>query len=315
MSKIWLIGTGLMGIEYSKVLNTLNVDYIAIGRGEHNAHIFEEKIKHKVIIGGLDKFLESSPDIPDAAIVAVNVECLAETAKKLVLYGVKNILLEKPGGCFFCDFVDLIDLSDKNSATVLLAYNRRFYSSVLKAEEIIKADGGIASFHFEFTEWAHVIEKSGKSKGILANWFLANSSHVVDLAFFLGGYPKDMKCFTKRELSWHKPAIFSGAGITDSGALFSYQANWCAPGRWSVEMLTTKHRLYFRPMEALQIQNIGSVSIGAVEINDRLDKEFKPGLYLQTQSFLKKDSSRFCSLKKQYDNIKNIYCKICPEQD
>jgi predicted dehydrogenase len=313
MNKIWLVGVGLMGIEYSKVLEALNVEYIAIGRNEQNARIFEEKTKHKVVVGGLDKFLQSSPDIPDTAIVAVNVEYLADTAKKLISYGVKNILLEKPGVCCADEITDLIKLADKNNPSVFLAYNRRFYSSVLKAEEIIEADGGVMSFNFEFTEWSHLIEKLEKPKNVFANWFLANSSHVVDLAFFLGGYPKDIKCFTAGELSWHKPAIFSGAGITESNALFSYQANWGAPGRWSVEILTPKHRLYFRPMETLQIQKIGTVSIEPVEINDRLDKEFKPGLFLQTQAFFNKEYSRLCSLKEQFKNIEDIYCKICPK--
>ena len=69
-------------------------------------------------------------------------------------------------------------------------------------------------------------------------------------------------------------------------ALFSYHANWEAPGRWSVEILTPKHRLYFKPMETLQIQEIGSVAVNPVQIDDTLDKEFKPGLYLQVKSFL-----------------------------
>ena len=57
--------------------------------------------------------------------------------------------------------------------------------------------------------------------------------------------------------------------------LFSYQANWNAPGRWGIEILTSQHRLYLRPMEKLQIQNTGSVDISEVEIDDQLDKEFK----------------------------------------
>ena len=98
----------------------------------------------------------------------------------------------------------------------------------------------------------------------------------IDLAFFLGGEPKELSCFTFDKLAWHKPAVFTGAGITNTGALFSYQANWNAPGRWGIEILTSQHRLYLRPMEKLQIQNTGSVDISEVEIDDQLDKEFKP---------------------------------------
>ena len=41
---------------------------------------------------------------------------------------------------------------------------------------------------------------------------------------------------------WHERSYnFSGAGVSDSGALFAYHGNWGAPGRWSVEVLTSAH--------------------------------------------------------------------------
>ena len=36
------------------------------------------------------------------------------------------------------------------------------------------------------------IEKLNKVPGIKENWFLGNSTHVVDLAFYLGGKPKQI---------------------------------------------------------------------------------------------------------------------------
>ena len=50
---------------------------------------------------------------------------------------------------------------------------------------------------------------------------------------------------------------FSGAGISISGALFSYQANWQSAGRWSVEILTKKNRLILCPLEELKVQKRG----------------------------------------------------------
>ena len=86
---------------------------------------------------------------------------------------------------------------------------------------------------------------------------------------------------------WHNSsAIYAGAGITDKEALFTYNANWAAPGRWAVEILTSKHRLFFRPMESLSIQEIGSVKIDSVDIENDLDIRFKPGFYKQTESFI-----------------------------
>lgn len=104
----------------------------------------------------------------------------------------------------------------------------------------------------------------------------------------------------KNKLSWYSgPTNFSGAGVTDSGALFNYAANWCAPGRWGVELLTDKHRLYLRPMEQLHIQQLGSVKIDKVEIDDSLDQQFKPGLYHQVECFLRGETARFSTIHDQ----------------
>lgn len=311
MKTIWIIGTGLMGIEYAKVLNALNLNYTAVGRGELSAKKFETETGHKVLIGGLDKFLATKPAIPDAAIVAVGIEALTETAMKLLKYGVLNILQEKPGVGYPSEIDSFVDLVIEKKANVLLAYNRRFYSSVIKAKEIILEDGGVSSFNFEFTEWSHIINTLEKTKVEHNTWFLCNSTHVIDTAFYLGGKPIKLAAFFKGGLDWHPASsIFSGAGITESDALFSYHANWEAPGRWVIEICTKKHRLIFKPMESLQIQDIGSVAIQQVIIDDHLDKEFKPGFFLQTKHFINEDFSKFCSIQEQKYMIETFYNKM-----
>lgn len=311
MKNIWLIGTGFMAVEYAKVLKALDIDFITIGRGENNAISFKETTSCEVITGGIEKYFESNPAIPDAAIVAVGVQELSDITIQLVKFGIKNILLEKPGVCEPQEINELVEVTDKNNAQVLLAYNRRFYASTIAAEEIIKQDGGITSFNFEFTEWGHTIEKLDKSKTVLANWFLANSSHVVDTAFFLGGRPKEMSSYVAGSLNWHPAAArYSGAGITDKNIVFSYHANWAAPGRWGVELLTTQHRLFLRPMEVLQIQKLASVAVEQVTIDDSLDKMYKPGLFLQTKAFVEGNYERFCTVQTQKEMIEKYYLRI-----
>lgn len=307
---IWIIGTGTIALEYAKILNQLGHEFIAVGRSGKNADEFIEAGAKEVVSGGLNNYLAASPTIPQKVIVATNVSQLAEITIALLNYGVKDILVEKPGFCQPTELPTVVILTKEKGANVFLAYNRRFYSSVLAAEKIIAEDGGITSFNFEFTEWAHVIEKLDYPREVFENWFFVNSTHVVDLAFFLGGEPKELSCFTFDKLAWHKPAVFTGAGITNTGALFSYQANWNAPGRWGIEILTSQHRLYLRPMEKLQIQNTGSVDISEVEIDDQLDKEFKPGFYLEAKSFIEGNIERLCSIEQQMIHIDKIYDKI-----
>lgn len=302
-----------MAVEYTKVLKALDRDFCVIGRGLTNAAIFEQKTGITPITGGLDAFLDTKPEMPSHVIVAVGVEQLCPTANSLLKYGIKNILLEKPGALTVGELELTEKLAIRNRANVFIAYNRRFYSSVLKAEEIIKEDGGVTSFNFEFTEWAHTIKPDHRPIELFNNWLIANSTHVIDIAFFIGGEPKDMVSYKggENEIEWHPSGSrYSGAGVTKSGALFSYQANWSAPGRWVVEILTKNHRLYFKPMETLQIQKLGSVTVESVLIDDSLDKQFKPGFYLQTQSFLNGNTARLCSILEQIDHMKTIYSKI-----
>ncbi|PIW70462.1 MAG: myo-inositol 2-dehydrogenase, partial [Ignavibacteriales bacterium CG12_big_fil_rev_8_21_14_0_65_30_8] len=286
-NKIWLIGAGPMALDYVKVVKDLDVEYLVIGRGEESASVFYNEAGIRPITGGLDAFLQKNPVSCTHAIVAVGVELLAKTTIDLLNYGIENILVEKPAGLNREEIEKVARLTAEKGANVFVAYNRRFYASVIRAKEIIEEDGGVTSFNFEFTEWAHTIEPLKKAPGVKENWFLANSSHVVDLAFYLGGKPREISCYTAGGLSWHpSSSIFAGAGVSENGALLSYQANWRAPGRWGIEILTKRHRLILRPLEKLHVQEIGSITEVLVNIDDQKDIEHKPGLFHQTKSFI-----------------------------
>jgi len=310
-NKIWLIGAGPMAVDYYKVLNDLDVSFIVIGRGESSAKLFFEKTGIKSIVGGLNNFLSKNPKYCTHAIVAVGVEKLADTTKELLKYGIKNILVEKPAGLDKNEIKSVCKLAKEKNSNVFVAYNRRFYASTLKAKEIIAKDGGVRSFNFEFTEWAHEIEPLQKPEGLKEKWFLANSTHVLDLAFYLGGNPKEIATFTSGGLNWHPSAsVFVGAGVSETGVLFSYQANWESAGRWSLEILTKENRLIFRPMEKLQIMNRGSLKVNFVDgIDYSLDEKFKPGLFLQTSKFLNRNFKNMLNIYQCTSKMK-VYYKI-----
>jgi predicted dehydrogenase len=308
--KIWLVGAGIMAQDYAKVLIAQKIDFSVIGRGDKSAEEFEKNTGIRVIRGGTEHFVSSKPVIPAFAIVSVSVEQLEAVTSVLASYGVKNILAEKPSGLSQKGVDHLRRLAKKKNLDMYVAYNRRFYASVLKAKEIIALDGGISSFAFEFTEWSHIIAPLSVDSTVKEAWALANSSHVIDLAFYLGGKPTRVSCYTTGSLSWHpKAAVFTGAGKTETGALFSYHANWESPGRWGVEILTRSHRLIFRPLEKLQIQNIGSVSTDFVEIDDLLDTDYKPGLFRQVDAFLKGETAHLKTIEEQSRDI-SLYSRI-----
>jgi predicted dehydrogenase len=294
---IWLIGAGVMSVAYAKVLNAQKCEYEVIGRGESSAEAFKAKTNVEVHLGGINAFLEQKPELPSAAIVSVGVDHLFNTSMALLNYGVKSLLIEKPGGLDLSEIKQLHLKAKTIDADIFIAYNRRFYSSVIKARELIEKEGGVTSFNFELTEWSHIIGDLDKPKAVLSKWFLANSTHVADMAFFLGGKPEEICCFTAGKLDWHSSAsIFAGAGVANNGALFNYSANWESAGRWSVEVLTKENRYIFRPMESLQVQKKGTIPHLEVEVDNQIDVDFKPGLYKQVECFLSGESQNLCSL-------------------
>ena len=309
---IILVGASQMSEDYLKVLLSLGVGPTVVCRKETSARTFYKNTNFIAQHGDLQTILDLKENSFDMAIVAVDIENLSSVTEMLILSGIKKILIEKPGGISSEEINYLDDIANLNNSELLIAYNRRFYSSTQKAREIIEGDGGVSSFHFEFTEWSHVIENITKSVNVKERWFLANSTHVVDLAFFLGGKPKNITCYNggENDLYWHpSSSIFSGAGVTDKDALFSYHANWAAPGRWKVEILTKRNRIILEPLEGLLVQKIGSVEKNIVDIDNKKDLSFKPGLYNQVKAFMANDLENFCTITDQRE-LMNVYNKI-----
>ncbi|MBC7865865.1 MAG: gfo/Idh/MocA family oxidoreductase [Bacteroidia bacterium] len=259
----------------------------------------------------LEDFIEQMKVDEYYFIITVNTENLGGVLRYLIGKGAANILVEKPAGIDAADIEKTIKLLEGKNIFPYVAYNRRFYKSFLTAKKMIDEQGGLLSCHFEFTEWAHEIEKLDKTKEALENWLLGNSSHVIDIAFSIAGQPKEMSCYTSGFLAWHpRAAQFSGAGITGRDVVFSYQANWQSAGRWGVEFNTLEGKLILRPMEKLSFQKKGQLGVVEIDLNNPEDLDFKPGLYKQVEAFLNHENDNMISLQQHHKNVVNVLEKI-----
>ena len=286
-SKIWLIGSGRMAMDYVQVLKKLKKSFKVIGRSKKSSKLFTKMTTCKVEIGGINKSLSKNP-APKIAIVAVGVEQLFNVAKTLINSDTKIILLEKPGALNFKQIQELNLIANKKKTKVYIAYNRRFFQSVIQIKKIIKKDGGLLNINFEFTEMSNLIKNLNTGKDVKKHWLIANSSHVIDLAFYLSGKPKNWKYWSKGGLDWHpSSSCFAGSGITEKGVIFNYFANWQAPGRWGLELMTKKNRLILRPIEKLQIVNYKTGNLKYVELNYNLDKNLNQVFFYKPKIFWK----------------------------
>jgi predicted dehydrogenase len=313
MKEIVLIGTGPMALDYTKVLTSLEMKFKVIGRGEESALKFESQTGIKPIVGGVDDFLKINPNQKGVSfIIATGTEVLMPILKEVLLANADSVLIEKPAAISIEQLLENEEFLQPYSEKVFVAYNRRFYASVKETIKLIDEDGGLESMHFEFTEWAHKIEPLQKAEGVKENWFFANSTHVVDLAFFIAGKPKDWRAYSlPGKLSWHPKTKFAGAGITEKGVVFSYNSNWESAGRWGVEFLTSARKIILRPMEEVSVQMKGTVSLEKSELLNGQDIEFKPGLLEQTKAFLGITSTvKLCNLNEHIENSATIYSNI-----
>lgn len=289
-----VIGAGRIAKEYVKVLNELKVNFEIIGRSDSGIELLKEEFpKISAFGGGLDYNLAKCEE-KDFAIIATPIDHLLSNVIALIDQGVKRILVEKPLSFDPKEVDGIIQKAKKSGCEVFIAFNRRFYASTLRAKELIASDGGISSLHFKFTELVDRIKTEKYSEKTLNNWGVSNSSHVIDTVFFLGGLPKShsFSIHSGKTVSWHPSgSIFTGHGEFESGAPFTYHADWGSPGRWAIEIMTAKRRMLLSPMEKLKQQLQGSFDEELVDLDYTKDELYKSGFYEQTKRLLNGDDS------------------------
>jgi len=308
MTLVALIGAGPMARAYAAVLKDIGANRRVIGRGEKSAAAFKEKTGLDVRTGGLEDYLASGEDLPEYAIISTPVDALAPNAKALVAAGIKNILVEKPAGLSPEETRDLADFAAAYGANVFVAYNRRYYASVMAAKKLIEADGGATSLRMEFSEYAFRIKDVPTAAHIKSQWLYANSTHVLDMGFFLAGYPSEISGLQAGGSDWHPAGSqFVGHGRLQNGGLFSYHADWDAAPRWMVEVMTPKRTLMFNPLEKLNERSPEGFAITPIELEDDLDTRFKPGLHAQTDAFLKNNTTDLATIASHAHHMENTY--------
>lgn len=306
---IILVGAGSMAVAYAKVLQHLDLPFRCFGRGPISASKFEAETGIAAGTGPLADQLRAADVAGSLAIVAVNVNQLSSVCKSLLEAQVKSILAEKPGGVDLADMQNLADADPQDR--IRIAYNRRFLKSTQTAREIIKADGGVQTLHFEFTELPDRLEALGvHPPEILANLPYANSSHVFDMAFYLGQASDDLNdvyisgAVRQGQISWHPDGSrFASCGTIADRSLYTCFADWRSGGNWNVEVTTPNRRLRLKPLETLTEQLRETFAVEPVALTT--DPEgLKPGLPDMVADFVKNGGQQLPTMQDQIERMK-----------
>lgn len=284
MEKLAVIGTGGMAKEYVKVIKNLyqDVSLTVFGNKPENCAIFSGEFGVKVYEGGFEKHLKQLREY-NRIIIATPVDQIEKHLLMLdkTLDSNTKILIEKPG------FLNLSSTEKINyKERIFIAYNRRFLPSVLHTKNLIQQKE-ILSCSFDFTEWVSRVLAAQTSPFILSKWLEANSAHVLDLVFFLIGYPAELKCHASGSFTWHKPISFTGYGVTYENIPFSFNTDWRSAGRWMVQIKYNGGIYHLSPLEKIQNQLTESLIIEELTIPEKYlePSNLKPGLPNMLKAF------------------------------
>lgn len=254
---VLVIGAGWMARQYALALSRMKIrDVTIVSKSKDKVSQLCSEFGFHPFVGGYEKLIPEVKKM-DLTIVATPVHYLLPAATLAAKFGQQNILIEKPGSLYHQELGSAAKSLKK--MRVRVAYNRLVYPNFHKLKQLVDSEGGITSCKFTFTEWVHTIDFSKESRDVYSRWGIANSLHVIAMAFELVGMPKEISARQHGGFDWHPSgSVFVGSGVTDRDIPFSYHADWSSAGRWSVEVMTKENIYRLMPLEDLYACKKGS---------------------------------------------------------
>lgn len=298
--KIAIIGAGYMAEEYLKVFKGSKMICDGIySRTLSKSKFLKKKYKIKKVYKSIDD-LKNDREIK-GLIIAVDADSLLSILDNLNINNYK-ILCEKPVGINFKETKKII-LKIKNKH-FYVALNRRFYSSNLKANNLVKKEKGKRLIHIRDQEL-----QNSKSKNYNTNLMYWNSVHLIDyINIYARGILKEKKHIKKfRHGEFCENITFLKFSSRDE---VLYHCNWNSPGPWSVQIIQKNQSIEMKPLENLvQEKLIKGKRKRIIHNTSKIDIKYKPGLLNQFNEFLKmlnNKKNKLVNLKKYFETVKLI---------
>jgi predicted dehydrogenase len=276
--KIAIIGAGYMAEEYLKVFSNKKVYCEAIfSRTLSKSKTLKKKYNIKKIYKSLGD-LKNDSQI-NALIIAVSAESIYDLINNLDIKKYR-VLCEKPVGINFEETKKII--TKIRNKHFYVALNRRFYSSNLKAHDLVNKNKSKRLISIRDQEL-----QNSKLKLYNKNLMYWNSVHLID---YINIYARG-KLIKIQRLKKFKDNKFSEnltRLIFSSKDEVLYHCNWNSPGPWSINIIQKDHSVEMKPLENLvQEKLIKDKRIRVFHNKSKIDSKFKPGLFYQVSEFLK----------------------------
>tara|TARA_B100000886_G_scaffold205780_1_gene142136 strand:- start:14135 stop:15088 length:954 start_codon:yes stop_codon:yes gene_type:complete len=287
---IGIIGNSRMAkfhLEVFKKIPKVNIACIAsTPSGSEERKKTAKKFKIFREYSSYKKMLSENPNL-DAVIIASRIDYNYEIAKYCISKKF-NSLIEKPIALNKKDALNLIKLANKNKVKVFTGLQRRFYSSSLKIKNIQKKYK-LISISIEAPEdFTEILKKKKFKLKVLKKWVLGNGIHCIDLFRFFNGDISNVITRVKNSRGYRKD--YNSLIEFKNNTIGIYKSNWESGGTWTVKLYFKKFYILMSPLENCKIYYYsGKVKVIGLS---KLDKLYKPGLYLQNYHFLKNLKSK-----------------------
>ena len=303
-TKLAVIGAGYMAEEHIKAFKDIpNLEICGIySRTKEKAQKIANIYSIPKVYNSISSLQEENK--PKLLLVAVSEESLKSLCSEIFKYD-WNILIEKPIGLNLKEAQHINEIAKKfKNQSIYPAFNRRHYSSTRSVKEDIESHKGVRIVNILDQEDPKKALKDGGSKKVCENYMYANSVHLIDyFNIFCRGSIKSIHI--KLKFNINNPSFHLAYLEFSSGDMGIYQANWNAPGPWSVSISTPEKRWEMLPLEEASFQDLSSRKKNKYSIH-KWDKLFKPGLRLQAEEFVKTVFESSASLPTIEDSLKSM---------
>lgn len=282
--KVAIVGAGNMALAHTEAFNALEgVSVVGItSRTRSKAEALAADKGIEAVYDSVEELYTKT----EADIVVVTVpELAAESVAKEAFKYPWAVLLEKPAGYDLQNAEAIFEASKGHKAPVCVAFNRRYYSSLIA----IKAD---LDAHPENRRYTRVQDQQSYEEArfhnhpeeVVEKFMYANSIHLIDMIVALSR--GDVTKVTPIE-PWkgEETDIMLCHVEFSSGDTALYEGVWKGPGPWTCSVSTDRRAWTMAPLEDAYYQNAGERAKNLVE-RSQDDKDYKPGLLLQAKEMV-----------------------------
>lgn len=293
--EISFVGCGKVAHFHIQVLQHLGLKVVSVcGReNSENAKSFARQYSICRVYPSWQELL--SNEKPDAFWIILDWKQIHHLLTPFIERGIP-CFFEKPVALTSERIQEAIHIRDKYKTKVLIGYNRRFYDFIAEVKDfiashkVLAAEVHISEFIRRYTE-QNDFEK-------MKNLWIYNSSHVLDLLYYLIGDVEISLLYKKNDENIGLPTSFNGMlRSVKYNFPIHLVANWDTPGNFEIIFYCKEYLLKLSPLERMHIYYGMQISEPTLQCPIRIfsptlvrqvyvDTRFKPGFLQQAQNFI-----------------------------